>query len=58
MWRQELRQGRLFEENQSVRVPPPLHKEVAHQATGELVQWIKALAKAMSAGAGNEQNKC
>lgn len=57
MWREELRQGRLFEENKSVRAPRPLHQEVAHQATDELVQWIRALAKAMGAGADNEQNK-
>ena len=59
MWREELRQGRLFEETKSVRAPRPLHQEVAHQATDELVQWIRALAKSMGAGAGadNEQNK-
>ena len=57
MWREELRQGRLFEENKSVRAPRPLHQEVAHQATDELVQWIRALAKAIGAGADNEQNK-
>ena len=30
---------------------------VAQQATCELMQWIRALAKAMGAGAGDEQNK-
>jgi len=56
MWHQEVRQGRLFDKNESVRVPP-LHNKVVQQATHELVQWIRALAKAMGAGVGNEQNK-
>ena len=42
--------------NNSVHIPP-LQKEVAQQATRELMQWIRALAKAMGAGAGDEQNK-
>ena len=56
MRQQEARQERLFEDNNFVRVPP-LQKEVAQQATHELMQWIRALAKAMGAGAGDEQNK-
>jgi hypothetical protein len=56
MRRQEARQGRLFDDNNSVHVSP-LQQEVAQQATRELMQWIRALAKAMGAGAGDEQNK-
>jgi hypothetical protein len=56
MRQQEARQGRLFEDNNFVHVPP-LQKQVAQQATCELMQWIRALAKAMGAGAGDEQNK-
>lgn len=56
MQQQEIRQGKLFEDNNSVHVPP-LQKEVARQATCELMQWMRALAKTMVAGAGNEQNK-
>ena len=56
MRQQEARQGRLFEDNNSVHIPP-LQKEVAQQATRELMQWIRALAKAMGAGAGDEQDK-
>jgi hypothetical protein len=56
MRQQEARQGRLFEDNNSVHIPP-LRKEVAQQATRELMQWIRVLAKAMGAGAGDEQNK-
>jgi hypothetical protein len=57
MRQHEARQGRLFEENNFVHVPP-LQKEVVQQATHELMQWIRALAKAMGAGVGDEQNKC
>jgi hypothetical protein len=56
MRQQEARQGRLFEDNNSVHVPP-LQKEVAQQATHELMQWMRVLAKAMSAGVSDEQNK-
>jgi hypothetical protein len=56
MRQHEARQGRLFEDNNFVHVPP-LQKEVAQQATHELMQWIRALAKAMAAGVGDEQNK-
>jgi hypothetical protein len=56
MRQQEARQGRLFEDNNFVHVPP-LQKEVAQQATHELMQWIRALAKAMGAEVGDEQNK-
>ena len=56
MRQQEARQGRLFEHNNSVRVPP-LQKEVAQQATHELMQWMRVLAKAMGAGVSDEQNK-
>jgi hypothetical protein len=52
----ELRQGKLFEDNNSVPVPP-LWAEVAQQATHELMQWMRALAKTMVAGAGDEQNQ-
>jgi hypothetical protein len=53
MRQQETRQGRLFEENNFVHVPP-LQKEVAQQATHELMQWIRALAEVMGAGVGDE----
>ena len=56
MRQQEARQKRLFEDNNFVEVPP-LQKEVAQQATHELMLWIIALVKAMDAGAGDEQNK-
>ena len=56
MRQQEARQGRLFEDNNSVRVPP-LQKEVAQQATHELMQWMRVLAKTMGAGVSDEQNK-
>jgi hypothetical protein len=56
MRQQEARQGRLFEDNNFVCVPP-LQKEVAQQATHELMQWMRVLAKAMGAGASDEQNK-
>jgi hypothetical protein len=56
MRQQEARQRRLFEENNFADVPS-LQKEVAQQATHELTQWIIALAKAMGAGVGDEQNK-
>jgi len=55
MRQQEARQRRLFEDN-NVHVPP-LRKEVAQQAAHELMQWIIALANAMGAGVGDEQNK-
>jgi hypothetical protein len=57
MRQHEARQGRLFEDNNFVHVPP-LQKEAAQQATHELMQWIRALAQAMGAGVGDEQNKC
>ena len=56
MRQQEARQRRLFEDNNFVHVPP-LRKEVAQQAAHELMQWIIALANAMGAGVGDEQNK-
>ena len=56
MRQREARQRRLFEDNKFVEVPP-LQKEVAQQATHELMLWIIALAKTMGAGAGDEQNK-
>jgi hypothetical protein len=56
MRHQEARQGRLFEDNNFVHAPA-LQKEVAQQATHELMQWIRALAKAIAAGVGDEQNK-
>ena len=56
MRQQEARQRRLFENNSFVHVPP-LQKEAAQQATHELMQWIIALANAMGAGVGDEQNK-
>ena len=52
----EARQRRLFEDDSCVHAPP-LQKEAAQQATHELMQWIIALAKAMGAGVGDEQNK-
>jgi hypothetical protein len=54
--RQRERQRHLFEDNNSVHVPP-LQKEIAQQATRELVQWMRALARTIWAGAGDEQNK-
>ena len=56
MRQHEARQGRLFEDNNFVEVPP-LQKEAVQQATHELMLWIIALVKAMGAGAGEEQNK-
>jgi hypothetical protein len=56
MRQQEARHGRLFEDNNFVRVPP-LQKEAAQQATHELMQWMRVLAKAMGAGVSDEQNK-
>ena len=56
MRQQEARQGRLFEDNNLAGVPP-LQKEVAQQATHELMQWMRVLAKAMGAGVSDEQNK-
>jgi hypothetical protein len=56
MRQQEVRQGHLFEDNNSVYVPP-LPKEVEEQATRELVHWMRALAKTISAGVRNEQDK-
>jgi hypothetical protein len=44
MRQQEARQGRLFEDNNSVRVLP-LQKEVAQQATHELMQWMRVLER-------------
>jgi len=51
----EARQAQLFEDNNSVHVPP-LQTQVAQQVTRELVQWMRALAKAMGARASDEQN--
>jgi len=56
MRQQEARQGRLFEDSNFVCIPP-LQKEVAQQATHELMQWMRVLAKAMGAGVSDEQNK-
>ena len=56
MQQREVRQGQLFEEKNSVYVPP-LEKEVEQQATRELVEWMRALAKTIGAGVGNEQDK-
>jgi len=56
MRQQEARQVRLFEDDNFVHAPP-LQKEAAQQATHELMQWIIALAKAMGAGVGDEQDK-
>jgi len=56
MRQQEARQRRLFEDNSFVHVPP-LQKEAAQQATHELIQWMRVLAKAMGAGVSDEQNK-
>jgi hypothetical protein len=56
MRQHEARQGRLFEDNNFVHVPL-LQKEVTQQAAHELMQWIIALANAMGAGVGDEQNK-
>jgi hypothetical protein len=53
----QVRQMKLFEgqAEHSVHVSS-LQTQVAQQATRELVQWMRALARAMSAGAGDEQN--
>lgn len=56
MRHQEVRQGQLFEENNSVHAPL-LQKEVEQQAMCVLVHWMRALAKTIGAGVGDEQNK-
>jgi hypothetical protein len=56
MRQREVRQGKLFEGNNSVHVPP-LQKEAEQQAIGELVNLLRTLAKIIDAGAGNEQDK-
>lgn len=53
---QEVRQGHLFEENNSVHVPP-LQREVEEQVTRELVHWMRALAKINGGAVDNEQDK-
>ena len=56
MRQREVRQGQLFDNNNSVHVPA-LQKEVQEQATRELVHWMKALAKTIGAGVRDEQDK-
>jgi hypothetical protein len=56
MRQREVRQGKLFEGNNSVHVPP-LQKEAEQQAIRELVNLLRTLAKIIDAGAGNEQDK-
>jgi hypothetical protein len=56
MRQREVRQGKLFEGNNSVHVPP-LQKEAEQQAICELVHLLRTLAKIIGAGAGNEQDK-
>jgi hypothetical protein len=56
MRHREVRQGQLFENNNSVHVQP-LQKEVEQEAIRELVHWMRALVKMIGAGAGDEQNK-
>lgn len=56
MRQREARQGKLFEGNNSVHVPP-LQQEAEQQAIGELVHLLRTLAKIIGAGAGNEQDK-
>jgi hypothetical protein len=56
MRHREVRQEQLFENNNSVHVPP-LQKEVEEEAIRELVHWMRALAETIGAGAGDEQNK-
>jgi hypothetical protein len=53
---QEVRQRHLFEENNSVHVPP-LQNEVEQQVVRELVHLLRTLAKIIGAGVGNEQDK-
>jgi hypothetical protein len=53
---QEVRQGHLFEENNSVHLPP-LQKAAEEQVTRELVHWMRALAKVIGGGVRNEQDK-
>jgi len=56
--RQRERQRHLFEDNNSVHVPPhDLQAEIAQQATCVLIQWMRTLAKTICAGAGDEQDK-
>jgi hypothetical protein len=55
MRQRDVRQGKLFEVNKSVHVPP-LQKEVEQEAIRELVQLLRALAKIID-GVGNEQDK-
>jgi hypothetical protein len=56
MRQREVRQGKLFEVNNCVHVPP-LQKEVEQQAIRELVHLLRTLAKIIGAGADNEQDK-
>jgi hypothetical protein len=56
MRQRKVRQGKLFEGNNSVHLSP-LQKEAEQQAIRELVNLLTTLAKIIDAGAGNEQDK-
>ena len=53
---QEVTLGHLFEENDPVNVPP-FQREVEEQVARELVHWMRALAKIIGGGVGDEQDK-
>ena len=48
-------QGQLFEDNKTF-APPQLQQAVRQELTRLLVQWMQALAKAIGAEVGDEQD--
>ena len=51
------RQACLFDDNTPSQATPQLKEEVAQKANCVLVNWIRALAKTMGTGVGDEQDK-
>lgn len=56
MWQRAMRQRKLFDDGEGLHVPQ-LQEEVQQEATRLLVQWMAALAKAIDAEAGDEQDQ-
>ena len=55
MWQRAMRQRKLFDDGEAFQVPQ-LQEELRQEAMRLLVQWMAALAKALSGEADNEQD--
>ena len=55
MWQRAMRQRKLFDDGEAFQVPQ-LQEELRQEATRLLVQWMAALATAISGEADDEQD--